>query len=325
MSALRSVLSATLLTTSLALACLWNSETVVREEVPFPTDMELLSGDFPRHSEAYYHWVVHRYDSLIREPRRINPADHDELASAYDKLGHHDSAVAVMIRKRGLYSNTYETMANLGTFLFHSGKLAEGLPYIDTAIRMNPDAHFGREVYQRYLVDYFLRQQKALPMEPTTPAGKAEKGYAAFVAQQLGVTRLDVEQRKKAIKGVLGMMRFGDYTSPVLLEAWADLERGYRDDEALSRAALGYLEASHRSKGATAKAYRDLLKELPRSQNLTTLERKLATYRASAQARLAKTSASEKKWIKQGVAVDSAYRVTYLEIKRRRAYARGRR
>lgn len=319
MPTLRSVLALALLGSHLAFSCIWNSETIVTEEIPFPTDLELISGDFPRHGAEYYKWVVHRRDSLIRQPQHINPPDYDELAWALDKLGKPDSAVSVMLRKRKTFTNSYETMANLGTFLFHSGKLAQGLPYIDSAIRMNPDAHFGREIYQRHLVEYFLSADKRFPMDPTTILGQKEKGFAAFLARKEGVDRLLPHQRAKAIKGVLGMMRFGDHSSPVLLEAWADLMRASNEDDAAFRAALGYLQASHRTKGDAAKAYRKLMEGTPGIQNPSTVEKQLSAYQAAGDARFSKIVASEKKWIQEGRSVDSAYRENFLvrKVKRR--------
>lgn len=318
MRTLRSVLAFSLLASSLASACLWNSETVVTEEIPFPTVLELVSGNFPRHGQDYYRWVVQKRRRLISHPQHINPPDYDELAWALDKLGKPDSAVAVMLRKRKAFQNSYETMANLGTFLFHSGKLAEGLPYIDSALQMNPDAHFGREIYQRYLVEYFLLKNKALPMDTQTVADSLEKGFAAFVAEKSNVQQLSQDARAKAVKGVLGMMRFGDHTSPVLLEALADLMRLGPEHDSLFRGALGYLQASRRSKGEASKAYRKLLKETE-PQNLSKLERMLSRHQLYGDARFAKIVEAERAWIQRGVAVDSAYRVNFLvrKVKRR--------
>lgn len=314
MPTLRSIAATTLFASSLALSCMWYSETIVTEEIPFPTDLELISGNFPRHGQEYYRWVVGKREARIHAPKHNDSTDYDEWAWALEKLGKPDSAVNVMRLKRARFSNTYETMANLGTFLFHCGRLAEGLPYIDTAIRMNPEAHFGREIYQRYLVEYFLLRTKALPMEPATDTSHKEKGFADFVARKLGVDRLLPHQREKAIKGILGMMRFGDYRSPVLLEAWADLERG----SSYSKPALGYLQAARRTQGSTAQGYRKLVADLPRLQVFSDLEKTLASSDSASDARFETIVAAERKWIQQGIAVDSAYRANFLVVKVKR-------
>ena len=77
-----------------------------------------------------------------------------------------------------MYPGRYETAANLGTFYFHAGKLAEGLPHIDRALAINPDAHFGRERVQKRLVEYVVARNKAgaLPLADVT-VGPPDGGY----------------------------------------------------------------------------------------------------------------------------------------------------
>lgn len=50
----------------------------------------------------------------------------------------------------------YETAANLGTFYLHAGIFKKVLAYIEKALKINPDAHFGREKYQKLLVEYII-------------------------------------------------------------------------------------------------------------------------------------------------------------------------
>ena len=127
---------------------------------------------------------------------------------ALDKTGRHAEAIETILRKEALQPGLYETYANLGTFHIHAGRWEEGLNHIRKAIEINPDAHFGREIYQQKLVEYLIDKrgedkQISLPVQQTKRAF-SRRGFAKFLAP---------DQAKpvdpKALKGILGMMRFG--------------------------------------------------------------------------------------------------------------------
>ena len=137
---------------SVAIACMWDYDTIKMERTRFPGTLELITGKFLRHSPEFYQWrIKNRLKRLESDP--ANSALLDDLAVAYDKTDQHDKAIATALKTEKLHPGRYETAANLGTFYFHSGKLTEGIPYIDAALKINPDAHFGREKYQKLLVD----------------------------------------------------------------------------------------------------------------------------------------------------------------------------
>lgn len=280
---------------TISAACVWDRITTVMEDAPFPSDLQLITGEFPRQGEAFLRWKAS--DRL----RKIGGAvisdldDWDDLASSLDKLGLKDSALAVMLRKREEFGERYQTMANLGTYFFHTGRLQEGLPRIDSALQINPEAHFGRERYQRHLVAYFLARRKAIPMESSKWMKGQERGYAAFVAKELGVRRLSPAERAKAIQGVLGMMRFGDYRSPVLLEAWADLNAKSGTPESRRSAALGYLQASRRTEGASRATYLSLATQVIGEKSLPAIESTLVAGEKRAEELVKKIAAFEAK------------------------------
>lgn len=137
----------------------------------------------------------------------------------------------------------------------HAGQFEEGRKQVERAIAINPDAHFGREVYQKMLADYVLRTRKrgviSLPLDRY--GGRLpDLGGAGFGSFVLKVTKAGDdakardEELRKATMGVLGMMRFANYESPILLEALGDLLRtqGYPSD-AKQLAARAYLKASY--------------------------------------------------------------------------------
>lgn len=99
----------------------------------------------------------------------------DDLAVGLVRLHEEQEAVAVMRRKlrllgrEGATGERYSAEANVGTALIHGAfaqamggdeaaraALKEGLGHIETAMRLNPGAHFGRERWQALAVRHFL-------------------------------------------------------------------------------------------------------------------------------------------------------------------------
>src|SRR5262249_53360047 len=150
---------AALFVPSAALACLWDYDTLMMERSRFPDTLELITGKFLRHSPEFYEWRIRdRLGKLQSDPENL--AYYDDLAVAYEKTGQRDKAIETMRAKDYKRPGLYETEANLGTFHIHAGRLEEGLEHIGRALRINPDAHFGREKYQRLLVEYVLDRRR---------------------------------------------------------------------------------------------------------------------------------------------------------------------
>lgn len=309
-----------LMPASAAHACIWDRDTLAMERARFPEVNELIVGYFPRHSPAYYEWRKEQVLAIPLDQR--TPSGFDDLAVSYDKLGEHEQAIATMLEKFERFPDQglYETHANLGTFYIHNGDLEQGAQYIGSAIEINPDAHFGREVYQKLLVEYVLKQRATgnhLPLEGYTNFS----GFADFVvkdtqpdANPFSGGGTEYEDRnaelKRAIKGVLGMMRFGNYDSPVLLEVLGDLLMTQSEGEhGLQRlAARAYIKASYEVEDAElAKVYREKAEVALRMQegvSLASIEAKLKEEIAEADTYFAKIEADEKAWIASGKDVD---------------------
>jgi tetratricopeptide (TPR) repeat protein len=255
-----------------AIACLWDYDTLKQERARFPSALELITGKFLRHSQEFYEWRIQdRLKKIAADPK--NPALHDDLAAAYDKTGQHDKAIETMRKVEAFAPGRYETYANLGTFYFHSGKLEEGLPYIDKALAINPDAHFGRERYQKWLVEYILERTKItgklqLPLGSEEIDGLEPRTFSYFLYRQHPELfdehqALFQREQEAAVKGILGMMRFGKHDSAILLNVLADLlssaEGLGRSVDAKLLAARAYLKASYEVKEPDARRkYRDL-------------------------------------------------------------------
>lgn len=218
-------------------ACLWDSDTLAEhrrleeEHEQFSTVvLNLIIGKFRRHSQSMYEWrIADRKKRLIEEPQNV--ALYDDLAVAYEKTGQINIAIETILKKDEISPGLYETHANLGTFYIHAGRLEEGLKELKKAIEINPSAHFGREISQILLVEYVLSKttngKLQLPMSPHSNVG-ATYGFGSYIMEsrrrEAGWTDDGFrEESKNAIEGILGMMRFGSYDSPVLLEALSDL------------------------------------------------------------------------------------------------------
>ena len=117
-------------------ACIWDDDTIEMEAMRFPGTYELISGHFLQHSAEFYYWRFRqRENSLAKDPENLELID--DLAVSLDKLGRDDEAIRWIKRSDSLDPCRYETYANWGTFLIHSGKYKEGLEKIKMAISVN--------------------------------------------------------------------------------------------------------------------------------------------------------------------------------------------
>src|SRR4029079_4345557 len=136
-------------------ACLWDSDTLRMERQRFPQVLELITGKFLRHSNEYYEWRIQdRLKKLQADPNNL--ALLDDLGVSYIKTGQHDKAIETGLKTLALKPGRYESHATLGTYYFFAGQLEKSIEHIRKAIQINPDAHFGREVYQLRLFEYLL-------------------------------------------------------------------------------------------------------------------------------------------------------------------------
>lgn len=141
---------------------------------------DVIHERFPKHGPAYYRQRNREVRAELAK-RETNPSDRyfallDDLGSGLDRLGDDDEAVNVLREKlrqqqeQGRQGrDLYTTYANLGTFLIHGNfqrtmqgdaeakaRLREGLQFIHKSIEVNPEAHFGREIWQAVAVEFQL-------------------------------------------------------------------------------------------------------------------------------------------------------------------------
>jgi len=321
-------------------ACLWDFDTIKMETQRFPGTLELITGKFLRHSKPFYEWRIEDRQKRIAEAAENDEsvaALYDDLSVAQEKTGQTEAAIETMLKKEELWPGQYTTQANLGTFYIHSGQLEKGLEHIERAIEINPDAHFGREVYQKLLVEYVLSKQvdgeTRLPLEEVLYSGGPDSldpyGFAEFVlnAREIQLETADKsivrEELDRAIAGVKGMMHFGNYRSPVLLEALAHLlVAGDVFEDAGLLACRACLAASMSVEEPDVKeTYLDQALQCLEMQELGTLTSKQAllneleeTFRkevADADAWYRELSRDEQSWIERGLNPEAEFERKY--------------
>jgi tetratricopeptide (TPR) repeat protein len=308
-------------------ACLWDYDTLEMERQQFPELAELISGKFLRHSTAFYEWRI------ADRQKRISDASedvrlYDDLAVAYDKTGQQEKAIETILKVQDLKPDRYETLANLGTFHIHNGDFEAGLEYIGRAIEINPQAHFGREIYQRLLVEYVLQQRSdgALPQPMSVEnAAFGPRGFATYVLEKQSDSKSSSDDEiERAIKGVSGMLHFGHHDSPVLLEALADLLMAESGSEHRHLATRAWLKASYSVQDKTIAA--EYRKRADQTLSMQTPGRgqyhrlKLDEYEKQFKEELAEADAwfdrvceDEARWIAAGKNVDEEFRKKYYE------------
>ncbi len=248
-------------------ACFWDTDTIEMERQQFPSVIELISGKFLRHSPEYHYWrIKDREHKLSSHPDSLSL--YDDLAVSYSKIGDNEKAIETILKKDKLQPGRYETYANLGTFYIHNGDLQKGIESIDKAIEINPEAHFGREVYQRYVAEYVLKRVKngklTFPISPDYAShrrpyreARGLNNFFTFLDAKLHghlskttdyySHNTSKEELEQAVIGVLGMMKFGNHDSPVLLEILGDLllNWGNKRSGARNLAARAYLKCAY--------------------------------------------------------------------------------
>ena len=317
----------------LGIACLWDNDTIKMEKQDFPEVYDLLTGNFIRHSEEYYHWKIKdRTQKLKSDPN--NPRLYDDLAVAYSKMHQDKKAIELMMQKEKIVPGEYETYANMGTFYLHDGQLEKGIEYIEKAIAINPDAHFGREVYQKYLAEYLLEKGYGknfeLPVSKIIFPNQKDKTFYSFLCKKLKNDpnkELNLEESQKAIKGICGMIKFGNYNSPILLEALGDIlsQGSARHSRKSNRnlAILAYYRASQtcNSKSAskiyiqkTEKLARALQDSYNKKDPISNLTKDLDRDIILADKKFQKIRANEIQWIQEGLDVDEKFAEVYYGI-----------
>lgn len=204
----------------LCFACLWDRDTLGQELRGLPEIRDIIAGRIERNPPLYFEMRADRVRKQLASGRGTSEermALYDDLAVAYDRLGQHDEALAVMARKelefatiRGSLSPAvrddirYKTLANRGTFFAHRGVKTKNpadreaaLADLRACVALNPNAHFGRERVQIQLIEWLGK-----------PSHEAESVLKS----------LSGSEQTEFYKGLVGIMTLGEaWNSPDLL------------------------------------------------------------------------------------------------------------
>jgi hypothetical protein len=217
--------AAALLAPAVALACLWDRDTLATEGRNRPDTIAAITGRFPRNPPLFYTMRLERVSAeVVRHPERLDA--YDDAGVACDRLGRGDEAVAWMGRKREqlrtldggrpeVREHYYRYHANLGTFLAHRwirngadrthlDDLHQAHDAIATALALNPNAHFGRERYQLQAIAFLIHPPEPAPYDTTLPnllGWSFDDIYAEATAP---------DEAADAVRGLTGLIVLGN-------------------------------------------------------------------------------------------------------------------
>lgn len=217
----------------LVVLCLWDYDTLKEEALGQPEVAAAVTGDLGKHSRAFYEAKI-EYTRPLVDAGNAKAERYDDLAVAFAKVGKLDDAIATLARKDKRFPGAYTTEANLGTFLAMKGDMKGALDHLNKAIRINPDAHFGREKFQIQLLEYLEKVAK----DPTLPERQnflgIETGLRALEQKHRPIMTRATKRPRKSIPtapviALVGLIRFGDaHENPHVWAAlaWALVDQG---------------------------------------------------------------------------------------------------
>lgn len=207
------VAATTLLAAAASLACLWDKDTLQEESLEQKDVAAIVNGDLGKHSYAFYAAKI-TYTRALVDKGDAPKERYDDLAVALARTGKLDQAIAVLAEKEKKFPGEYTTEANLGTFLAMKGDLDGAIAHLEAGIKINPDAHFGREKYQLQL----LRDARAAKTATTKPDpcatlfGVSTNGEDAMwilkPGKIVGHDKMKLPP-KDAVVAMAGLIRFG--------------------------------------------------------------------------------------------------------------------
>lgn len=241
-----------LLASSLAIACAWDSDTLAAEAKGLPEVANVIGGRFDRNPPLYYEMRLERSLKAIEEDSE-NFIAYGDAAIALDKLGRPSEAVALLEKRLKEFSrrdladpstdegeHLYQLFANIGTVRAHdwirrgadandTTDLEKAISEIESAIEINPNAHFGREFVQLEIMKLILRDKRG-PL----PEGKPEE----LKRLQADSIEGPSDENKKSVEGLCGMIVLGaGWDSPDMFRVLARVLAN-REDSVLGKLAL---------------------------------------------------------------------------------------
>jgi hypothetical protein len=140
------------------IACIWDSDTLGSEKRKSPEMAALIMG--AQREVADTNKLIKRIEALKATPREAEREWYNELAGAYLRLGRAQEAANLLEPVLARFPNDYGVHANLGTAYHLLGRYQDAEREIARDLELNPDAHFGLEVYHLALLQYLTRDKE---------------------------------------------------------------------------------------------------------------------------------------------------------------------
>jgi tetratricopeptide (TPR) repeat protein len=227
-------------------ACMWDPDTLKQELTGLPNVESVIAGGTPRNPPLYYEMRIERLKKRLADAPNDLDA-YDGIAVAFDRLKQSSDAILWMDKKKQAMdaihydkskepqpNHEYKYYANLGTFYAHRWlktkdkekdlsdiKKAEKL--ISFAIKENPNAHFGREIYQLEAISWIIRLHED-PKSAELTYGKLPNMLYPLADN---ITRQKNPDAEAAAKGLCGLIVMGD--------AWESIDIFYALSHALQQ------------------------------------------------------------------------------------------
>ncbi|HEX8236002.1 MAG TPA: hypothetical protein VF600_08595 [Abditibacteriaceae bacterium] len=285
---------------SSAIACLndRDSDLLERESGALPRAMQVITGRFERNPPLFYEMRLKRVAAQLKQdPSQLSL--YDDAAVASDRIGRSNDAIMWIEKKHtqllqqkpfthlnakipaneSLREHWYRYHANVGTFWAHRwirngadrSKISEiktAADHIATAIKIKPNAHFGREKYQLKTMRWIISPPKATAEDPLPNILKIPLKYGReeLYEYQYNKQGAQEELRKKgltdAVEGLTGLIVLGN--------AWESLDVFYALQLPLEIQGKGSLSemAQLRSMELIAAGKRSLYPQAPTSTQL---------------------------------------------------------
>lgn len=201
-------------------------DTAKSQASGLPDVLRVITGRFERNPPLFYAMRLKRVTAQLRaHPRQL--ALYDDAAVACDRLEHDAAAIAWIEKKRqqlvkldtsnkAVHEHWYRYYANVGTFWAHHWLRAGANPQhlaevkrardcIAKAIKLKPNAHFGRERYQLLALQWIIR----VVSKPQQKDDATSFSFAQYMEGAFNEDRSDAT-REKMIEGLTGLIVLGN-------------------------------------------------------------------------------------------------------------------
>lgn len=210
-------------------ACIWDDDTLAIEAKGLPTLTETLVGRIPLNPPEYYEArVKHSQRRLAKNPNDF--AAYDNIAMAHDRLGRFEEALQTLDAKLArmdatrvkptadpMHDPRYRYHANRGTVYAHmwlnmkpaptdTKLLDQALAELGKGLKINPNAHFGREKVQVEILTLIrkMHQNPALQIRERWLKMREKLGERAITEGIIGIIVLGTGMENRDYITMLG-------------------------------------------------------------------------------------------------------------------------